>query len=118
MAIRFYDRLCKAGLFSPNNTAVCDYELCYYSVSASLYVSVLLCPLHSMTFCFTSHSAGTWWNLTQTDENTSLSFAGVVSVVEVNHLLKTQSEHFSFSLSNEALNGSSIKTFKLDHINH
>lgn len=52
------------------------------------------------------------------DENISLSFAGVVSIVELNHLLKTQSEHFSFSLSNEALNVSPIKTLKLDQINH
>lgn len=40
------------------------------------------------------------------------------SIVKLNHLLKTQHEHFSFGLSNEALNVSSIKTLKLDQINH
>lgn len=54
----------------------------------------------------------------QRDGNISWSFAGIISIAKLNHLLKTQPEHFSFGLSNKSLDVSSIKTLKLDQINH
>lgn len=58
------------------------------------------------------------WNFAQRDGNISLNFSGIISIAKLHHLLKTQPEYFSFGFSNKSLDVSSIKTLKLDQINH